>query len=141
VSTDGVRWRQFVTVHNAIWYSGRTVFLGDALHSVHFSIGSGTKLAVEDAMALCESLRRFEAQGLGVVLEHFEKVRRASCDAYQSISSSSYRWCEQLHEVMPLDIVAFAEQLLTRSGLYNRRTLALVAPEFARELRGRKIQN
>lgn len=135
ISTDGARWRQFVTVHNPTWHSGRTVLLGDALHSIHFSIGSGTKLAVEDAMALCECLKKFELQGVGVILANFEKARKSSCDTYQSISKRSYRWCEQLDGVMSLDIVPFTEQLLTRAGLYDSRTLALVAPEFSKMLR------
>lgn len=135
ISTDGARWRRFVTVHNPTWHSGRTVLLGDALHSIHFSVGSGTKLAVEDAMALRECVRDFEAQGVRVILETFEKVRRSSCDTYQKISQKSYRWCEQLDSIMSLDIVPFTEQLLTRAGLYDGRTLALVAPEFSKMLR------
>ena len=135
MSTDGAQWRQFVTVHNPVWHSGRTILLGDALHSIHFSVGSGTKLAVEDAVALVECLRKFESQGVGAVFDNYERVRRSSSDSYQDISKKSYRWCEQLENVISLDIVPFTEQLLTRAGLYDRRTLALLAPEFSKMLR------
>lgn len=135
MSIDGAQWRQFVSVKNSTWHSGRTILLGDALHSIHFSIGSGTKLAVEDAIALVGCLRKFESQGIELVFDNFEKVRKFSSDIYQNVSKKSYHWCEQLENVISLDIVPFTEQLLTRAGLYDHRTLALIAPEFSKTLR------
>jgi len=132
ISIDGARWRTFVTVHNSMWHNGRTVLVGDALHSIHFSIGSGTKLAVEDAMALRECLRDLESQEVRVILEAFEKGRKSSCENYQKISQKSYLWCEQLDSISSLDIIPFTEQLLTRAGLYDGRMLALLSPEFSK---------
>src|SRR5581483_9233744 len=74
LTNNFVRWLNFMLVKNARWYHGRVVLLGDALHTAHFSIGSGTKLALEDAIALARAFS--ESSGLDAALARFERERK-----------------------------------------------------------------
>nr|MBK7065560.1 bifunctional salicylyl-CoA 5-hydroxylase/oxidoreductase [Deltaproteobacteria bacterium] len=107
------QWIQFVTVRNERWHRGNVVLLGDAAHTAHFSIGSGTKLALEDAIALADS---FTLEGtLDEVLDRYEQDRRPVVERTQKAAHDSLVWFEQARRYRPLPPWQFAFSLLTRS--------------------------
>lgn len=108
------RWIRFPTLRTATWHHGRVVLLGDAAHTAHFSIGSGTKLAMEDAIALARALQTYE--DLETALEAYELERRPVVEAFQRAASQSQRTFETTHRAMRLDPYRLTFYLLTRSG-------------------------
>ncbi|MEO8897288.1 MAG: bifunctional salicylyl-CoA 5-hydroxylase/oxidoreductase [Candidatus Dormibacter sp.] len=107
------RWLRFTTVTNRTWSSGNVVLLGDAAHTAHFSVGSGTKLAMEDAIALASALR--EARSLTAALAAYEAERRPAVASTQRAARTSQEWFEGVRRYVPLDPERFAFQLMTRS--------------------------
>jgi anthraniloyl-CoA monooxygenase len=124
-------WRQFPMIRNARSVMGNVVLLGDAKSTAHFSIGSGTKLAMEDAIALFES---FQAHA-GVVdaLAHFEDSRRGEVERTQHAADVSLVWFEHLERFWKMDPRQFAFGLMTRSKSITYDNLRLRAPEFVDE--------
>ena len=112
-------WRQFPTVRNRRWRSGNVVLMGDAAHTAHFSIGSGTKLAMEDAIALAEALQEAGAPRAGVDIEGalatYEARRRPDVEALQAAAQASLEWFEGTERYLELPPAQFAYSLLTRS--------------------------
>ncbi|HEY7614327.1 MAG TPA: FAD-dependent monooxygenase, partial [Gemmatimonadales bacterium] len=106
-------WRRFPTVRNARWHWEKVVLLGDAAHTAHFSVGSGTKLAMEDAIALAGALR--SGQAVPEALARYEGERRPHVESLQRAAQASLEWfesAERYHDTEPLQ---FAFNLLTRS--------------------------
>ncbi|HXF58610.1 MAG TPA: FAD-dependent monooxygenase, partial [Candidatus Saccharimonadales bacterium] len=106
-------WRSFPTIRNAAWRHGNIVLLGDAAHTAHFSVGSGTKLAMEDAVALAESLRAHRE--IPQALEAYESVRRPPVESLQRAAQASLQWFEDTERYVDLPEIQFAFALLTRS--------------------------
>jgi PPOX class probable F420-dependent enzyme len=104
------------------------VLLGDALHSVHFSIGSGTKLAVEDAVSLAGALA--ESVSVEEALPRFEKRRKPRVDALQDAAMDSLLWLEDVGADIELDPLPFAYRLMTRSNRVSHRRLREQDPVF-----------
>ncbi len=135
--SNGSKWIRFPVVRCERWSAGNVVILGDALHTVHFSIGSGTKLAIEDAIALA---RAFDATGGGDVeaaLAAFERARRPVLEEYQEAGAESLAWFETARDRMALDPLGLAYSLMTRSkrvddGSLRRRDPAFMAAVDAR---------
>jgi anthraniloyl-CoA monooxygenase len=107
------RWLRFTTVTNRSWTNGNVVLLGDAAHTAHFSVGSGTKLAMEDAIALAAALR--EQTSLGAALAAYEAERRPAVESTQRAARTSQEWFEGVRRYVPLPPESFAFQLMTRS--------------------------
>ncbi|MFB7471380.1 FAD-dependent monooxygenase [Kitasatospora sp. NPDC056184] len=107
------RWIRFTTVRNATWRHRNVVLLGDAAHSAHFSIGSGTKLALEDALALAASLN--EQPTLDAALAAYEAERRPVVESTQRAAQASLEWFETIGRRTGQDPDRFAFNLLTRS--------------------------
>jgi len=112
-------WRQFPLVRNERWAarcppSGYAVLLGDALRTVHFSIGSGTRLAMEDAIALARALR--ESGDVDSALEQFQAERLPPMKKIWDAANVSLRWYEGMGALMALDPHEFAYRYMTRSG-------------------------
>jgi anthraniloyl-CoA monooxygenase len=126
--SNNSRWINFLLVKNASWSRPGVVLLGDALHTAHFSIGSGTKLALEDSIAL---FRHFEA-GLDVpaALDAFERERRPVVEEYQQAAHESRVWFERAREYVRLDPLPFAYSLMTRSRRVNAESLRRRDPSF-----------
>jgi 2-polyprenyl-6-methoxyphenol hydroxylase-like FAD-dependent oxidoreductase len=127
-------WRQFPLVRNERWVarrgpSGYAVLLGDALRTVHFSIGSGTRLAFEDAIAL---ERAFAECGddLPRALERFEQERRPIVEKILAAANASSYWYEQFPEKMKLEPWQLAYDYMTRSGRMTEERLRGLAPKF-----------
>jgi len=123
-------WRNFPMIRNARWSKGNVVLLGDAKATAHFSIGAGTKLAMEDAIALFEAFRAEPevADALGL----FERDRREEVEKTQHSADVSLVWFEHLKRFWDYDPVKFAFGLMTRAKAITYDNLALRAPEFVR---------
>ncbi|MEU2432374.1 bifunctional salicylyl-CoA 5-hydroxylase/oxidoreductase [Streptomyces sp. NPDC007861] len=121
-------WTAFRTVVNARWSHGNTVLLGDAAHTAHFSIGSGTKLAVEDALALAACVE--EQPVLADALTAYEAERRPVVESTQRAAAASLRWFEELGTYLDQPPRQFAFNLLTRSRRVTHDNLRLRDPGF-----------
>jgi len=126
--SNNSKWINFLLVKNANWHFENTVLLGDALHTAHFSIGSGTKLALEDAISLHECFQTTE--GIDQALEEFERVRRPVIEAYQAAAHDSMRWFENARDFMNLSPIELAYRLMTRSGRVDYDDLKRRDPAF-----------
>ncbi|MGW0564256.1 bifunctional salicylyl-CoA 5-hydroxylase/oxidoreductase [Streptomyces sp. NPDC003016] len=121
-------WTAFRTVVNDRWSHGNTVLLGDAAHTAHFSIGSGTKLAVEDALALAACVG--EQPDLPAALAAYESERRPVVASTQRAAAASLRWFEELGTYLGQSPRQFAFNLLTRSRRVTHDNLRLRDPAF-----------
>ncbi len=121
-------WSHFRVVVNGHWRYRNVVLLGDALRSVHFSIGSGTRLALEDAIALHQAVEA--TRSVPEALEAFERGRRPIVDKILRAAANSYEWYERFGERMALAPLEFAMNYVTRSGRVNRDVLAQTSPKF-----------
>ncbi|MGE0495101.1 MAG: FAD-dependent monooxygenase [Vulcanimicrobiota bacterium] len=126
--SNHARWIRFVNVRNHNWYHPKVVLLGDALHTAHFSIGSGTKLALEDSIALAEC---FGQNGsVSEALQDFATQRKPYVDAYQEIANESREWFETAGERTHLQPIPMAFATMTRNAKVDLENLRQRDPEF-----------
>jgi len=125
-------WRNFPLLQNERWFCGNSVLIGDALRTGHFSIGSGTRLALDDAIALA---RAFEVAGDDVpaALAEFERQRRPVVEKLVAAANQSSYWYERLDDKMALEPRQLAYDYMTRSGRMTDERLRGEAPRFMRE--------
>jgi 2-polyprenyl-6-methoxyphenol hydroxylase-like FAD-dependent oxidoreductase len=109
---SNAQWQNFRTVTNERWYDGKTVLVGDAAHTTHFSIGSGTKLAIEDAIALADNLQRHDE--IERALEAFDRERQAAILPAQIAARLSAQWLENVDRYIDLKPRQFATLLRRR---------------------------
>ncbi len=127
-------WRQFPTIRNThCTMDGRVVLLGDAKSTAHFSIGSGTKLAMEDAISLHDCLKKSQGH-MAEALAAFESGRREEVEKTQHAAEVSLVWFEHVKRFLDFDPVQFAFGLMTRSKSITYDNLALRAPDFVKQL-------
>ncbi|QNE24742.1 bifunctional salicylyl-CoA 5-hydroxylase/oxidoreductase [Streptomyces sp. INR7] len=124
-------WTQFRTVVNERWSHGNVTLVGDAAHTAHFSIGSGTKLAVEDALALAEAVDAAEGD-VPAALAAYETARRPAVASTQRAAAASSRWFEELAGYVDQPARQFAFNLLTRSRRVTHDNLRLRDERFTR---------
>ena len=124
----GSAWLNFPRVACSNWRDGKVVLLGDAAHTAHFSIGSGTKLAFEDAIHLAETLT--EADDLDAGLAAYEAERRVEVLKLQSAARNSTEWFETIDRYVGLDPLQFTYSLLTRSQRVSHENLRLRDRDF-----------
>ncbi|HIY85835.1 MAG TPA: bifunctional salicylyl-CoA 5-hydroxylase/oxidoreductase [Candidatus Yaniella excrementavium] len=127
--TNNSKWINFTTVRNESWRHNNIVLLGDAAHTAHFSIGSGTKLAMEDSLALAACLH--EHDEIVTALEAYEVERRPVVESTQRAAQASLEWFEAIDMYTGQEPVQFAFNLLTRSRRITQENLRLRDPEFA----------
>jgi anthraniloyl-CoA monooxygenase len=133
-------WRQFPTIRVAPWSADHMVLIGDAAHTAHFSVGSGTRLAMEDAVALRDALTdaldtaEDVAPAIRRGLERYEAVRRPQVESLQRAAQASLEWFEDTERYMQLPPVQFAFTLLTRSLRITHGDLRVRDPEFVARL-------
>jgi anthraniloyl-CoA monooxygenase len=128
LANNFVRWLNFPLIKNRQWHHGNVVLLGDALHTAHFSIGSGTKLALEDAIALARCFA--EGRDVEATLAEFQRLRKPVIDAYQDAAFASLLMFENADEDMRLDPLPFAFKLMTRSKKIDYDKLRKRDPQF-----------
>ncbi len=122
-------WRNFPTIRNETWVMGNTVLVGDAKATAHFSIGSGTKLAMEDAIALFEALR--DRRCVGEALAHYDSARREDVEKTQHAANVSLSWFENMPRYWGMDPRQFAFGVMTRSKQITLENLWLRDPDYA----------
>jgi 2-polyprenyl-6-methoxyphenol hydroxylase-like FAD-dependent oxidoreductase len=122
-------WRQFPRVRNDRWSHRNRVLIGDALHTAHFSIGSGTRLAMEDAIALDKALAR-HPRDVRSALVAFEDARRPVVEKLVAAADASGAWYERFADHMAREPIDFAMDYVTRSGRISLDRLRLVSPAF-----------
>jgi 2-polyprenyl-6-methoxyphenol hydroxylase-like FAD-dependent oxidoreductase len=122
-------WRQFPKVWNERWSSGNRVLVGDALHTAHFSIGSGTRLAMEDAIALVKALERHPAD-VPTALAEYEDARKPIVTKLVAAADASAAWYERFAEHMAHAPMDFAMSYITRSGRVDLERLRRSSPAF-----------
>jgi len=122
-------WRQFPIVHNEQWSARHVVLIGDALHTAHFSIGSGTRLAMEDAIALDKALATHQSD-LSAALAAYETGRRPVLEKLVAGANGSANWYEHFAEHMRLAPIDFAMSYVTRSGRVGLDRLRKLSPRF-----------
>ncbi len=133
-------WRNFPWIWNERWSFKNMVLIGDALHSAHFSIGSGTRLAIEDAIALTKAL---EAESnISAGLQRYQRERKPIVKKLVTAARTSADWYEQFPEHMKLDLMDFAYSYITRSGRIDNARLRAMSPAFmARYEASRPLQH
>ena len=122
-------WRNFPNVRNERWSVGNVVLIGDALRTAHFSIGSGTRLAMEDAIALTKALG--EHADVQEALRAFEATRRPIVEKLCTAADASGTWYDHFAEHMNLSPRDFAWSYIQRSGRIDPERLAKISPKFA----------
>ncbi|MGZ4610968.1 MAG: bifunctional salicylyl-CoA 5-hydroxylase/oxidoreductase [Actinomycetes bacterium] len=128
VLANNSKWQTFPTITNETWRHGNIVLLGDAAHTAHFSIGSGTKLAMEDALALAACLH--EHDDVATALEAYELERRPVVLSTQRAAQASLSWFENIHQYVRQEPEQFAFNIVTRSRRITYDNLRLRDPEF-----------
>jgi anthraniloyl-CoA monooxygenase len=113
--SNNSRWISFATVRNRTWRQGNLVLLGDAAHTAHFSIGSGTKLAMEDAIALARGFRRHPGD-LDAAVADYEVERKPVVERFQEAADESRSYFENTSRYLHQEPTEFAFNLFTRSG-------------------------
>lgn len=135
--SNNSKWINFLLVKNDNWFFDQTVMLGDALHTAHFSIGSGTKLALEDSIALFECFQKNSA--VTDALPAFETTRKPVIAEYQSAAYDSMLWFENAKDYMNLSPLQLAYVLMTRSGRVSDDDLRRRDPAFMAEYEAAKV--
>ncbi|MGH7718898.1 MAG: bifunctional salicylyl-CoA 5-hydroxylase/oxidoreductase [Gemmatimonadaceae bacterium] len=116
-------WVSFTRVRNERWFHDKVVLAGDAAHTAHFSVGSGTKLAMEDAIALAGALS--SEPRLAAALERYQEERKTEALRLQNAARNSMEWFENVKRYVALDPPQFAYSLLTRSQRVSHENLRL----------------
>ena len=135
--TNRSHWRRFPRLWCERWYSGHRVLLGDAAHTAHFSIGSGTRLAMEDALALVTSLA--QTGDLRDALAAFETSRQPVARKIVTAANTSGHWYETFPDRMNLPPLDFAFDYITRSGRVDIERLRELAPRFMARYEADKV--
>ena len=108
------------------------ILIGDALRSVHFSLGSGTRMAMEDSIALFEGLCA-HATDIKAAFAHFEASRRSASDRFQLAAAKSLDWYENVGNKLHLDPIGFTYDYMRRTGRVTHEDLRERDPEFIRQ--------
>src|SRR6185437_2288709 len=133
--TNRSMWRNFPMIRSKRWVKDNMVLLGDAKATAHFSIGSGTKLAMEDAIALADAMHR--APTIESALQQYEAGRREEVEKTQHAADVSLVWFEHVDRFWDFDPVQFAFGVMTRAKAITYDNLMLRAPDFVPRSTGR----
>jgi anthraniloyl-CoA monooxygenase len=107
-------WLRFIEVRNEVWYHDNVVLVGDAAHTTHFTLGSGTRLAMIDSVMLAQYLH--ENPDLATALREYDQEGRAELRRIQAASRSSLAWFERADHYLDRDAVTFAYEMSSRVG-------------------------
>ena len=128
-------WRQFPVIRNARWHAGNRVLIGDALSSAHFSIGSGTRIAMEDSIALAEAICT-HSDDVASAMDAYVAARGPEKDKLIGASESSYMWYEDIRKWMDTySPHEFVYHFMTRTGRVNHERLVQQFPELMAQMR------
>ncbi len=121
-------WRNFPIIDCANWHFDNVVLVGDAVHTAHFSIGSGTKLAMEDVIALTHAVTTND--DIPTAFAAYDRDYRSTAESLQRTALTSLRWFEETERYQNLPPIQFGFSLLTRSLRINHQNLALRDPKY-----------
>jgi 2-polyprenyl-6-methoxyphenol hydroxylase-like FAD-dependent oxidoreductase len=127
--TNKSSWLNFKVVTNQRWSHGNVVLIGDALRTVHFSIGSGTRMALEDAIVLAQAFATH--RDVAPALAAFEHARRPAVERFLKVAAHSFVWYERMREKLSLDPVPFAYDYVMRGGTVTHERLRQRSPRLA----------
>src|SRR5437588_3579261 len=130
--SNNSKWINFPTLKTSSWHYGNMVLLGDAVHTAHFSIGSGTKLAMEDAIELAGALEQYA--DLESALNAYEMERKPVVEVFQRAAAESQGYFETIKRYLGLEPMQFAFHLLTRSGRVTYDDLRFRDVRFGEEV-------
>lgn len=135
LTTNRSIWRQFPTIRTTPWSAGHVVLIGDAAHTAHFSVGSGTRMAMEDAVALKSALLAASVgsdgdDAIARALQAYEEQRRPQVESLQRAAQASLQWFEETERYVCQPSLQFAFTLLTRSLRITHEDLRARDPEF-----------
>lgn len=136
--TNKSLWRRFPKISNKRWHVGNKVLVGDALRTAHFSIGSGTRLALEDVIALVKALGK-SPKDIPQALAEFETARRPIVDKLVRAANASADWYEHFAEHMKQEPWPLALNYIRRSGRVDAARLRSIAPHFTDEAEKRGL--
>ena len=122
-------WFRAQVVRNERWMHSNIILIGDALRTVHFSLGAGTRMALQDAIALQRALAR-HGSDIGAACREFEVLRRPATDVFQTAASRSLDWYENVANRMHLDPISFAYDYMRRTGRVSHEDLRDRDPHF-----------
>ena len=122
------KWLQFPTITCESWHHDNVVLMGDAIHTAHFSVGSGTKLAMEDAITLADLL--LEDRELSETLDYYEELRRPEVESLQRAAKASLEWFEGADRYRDMAAEQFVFSMLTRSQRVTYDNLRLRDPVY-----------
>lgn len=134
--TNKSNWRNFPLLWNGRWSHLNMVLVGDALHTAHFSIGSGTRLALEDVIALVAALEA-QPDDLRAALQSYEYARKPIVQKIVNAATLSARWYEDFADHMKLSPIEFGYAYMTRSGRIDDERLRKLAPNFMAQYEAR----
>ena len=121
-------WKRWRLVKNERWHHGSIVLIGDALRTAHPSIGSGTRLAMEDSIALW---RAFSAESdITAVFDRYERERKPVRDRLNTAAEKSIAWYEAMAQKMKLAPYDFVHDYMLRTGVMTSERLARESPDF-----------
>ena len=126
------RWMRFRTVSLPRWHHENVVLIGDAAHTAHYSVGSGTKMALEDAVVLADSLTTGEEPPLAAALRQYEDIRRPRVEALQDAAVRSQRWWESIGHRLDLPAPQLMLAYLSRGGVVSTSRLVESDPGLLR---------
>lgn len=135
--TNKSNWRNFPLMWNERWSHQNMVLVGDALHTAHFSIGSGTRLALEDVIVLVKALEA-QPDDMSAALQSYEQTRKPIVQKIVNAATSSARWYEDFAQHMQLSPLDFGYAYMTRSGRIDDDRLRKFAPGFMAEYEGQE---
>ena len=127
-------WRTFPTIRCKTWYRDRLVILGDAAHTAHFSIGSGTKLAMEDAIELVDAIQERGLDDLPGALALYEETRKDQVERIQHAAQTSLEWFENVGRYLQQSPLQFMFNLMTRSKRITYDNLAVRDPDLVKRV-------
>lgn len=127
-------WRTFPTVQCENWFSGNVVLMGDAVHTAHFSIGSGTKLAMEDSIALVDAFKAIGTDDLPRVLQSYQEQRKPEVIRLQRAAQTSLEWFENSGRYVGQPPIQFTFNLMTRSKRITYDNLKDRDPELVKQV-------
>ncbi len=129
IISNNSAWRRFPAVWNQRWHFDNVVLLGDALRTVHFSIGSGTRMAMEDAVALARALK--QASSVADALERFQHTRLPVMQKIWDAANVSLRWYETMGDLMHLSPIELAYAYMRRTGRVSHEAIRRMDPRLA----------
>jgi len=133
-------WRQFPVIRNRHWSVGKFVLIGDALSSAHFSIGSGTRIAMEDAIALAEAVVANVGDVPGIT-GAYEAARKPGKTRLIEASEKSYNWYEEIAAKMACgDVHEFVFDFMTRTGRIDAERLREQYPDLMQAVEARRAK-